>query len=42
MKVLELDAPASKSETQRALVLAALADAPTRIERPLDCDDSRH
>ncbi|MBI4700833.1 MAG: 3-phosphoshikimate 1-carboxyvinyltransferase [Deltaproteobacteria bacterium] len=39
---LSLPAPGSKSMTQRALVIAALADGPTRIARPLDCDDSRH
>lgn len=33
--------PSSKSMTQRALLLAALAEAPTRIVEPLDCDDSR-
>jgi 3-phosphoshikimate 1-carboxyvinyltransferase len=34
--------PASKSMTQRALVMAALAEGPTTIVAPLDCDDSRH
>jgi len=33
--------PPSKSMTQRALVLAALADSPTTVVGPLDCDDSR-
>src|ERR1700722_6382964 len=31
----ELNAPASKPETQRALVMAALADGLTQIHRPL-------
>jgi len=39
--MLTLDAPASKSMTQRALVIAALADGVTRIQRPLRCDDTR-
>ena len=39
---LELAAPGSKSITQRALVLAALADGTTELLGPLDCDDSRH
>ncbi len=34
--------PTSKSMTQRALVLAALADGPCEIYDPLDCDDTRH
>ncbi len=38
---LRLDAPPSKSMTQRGLVIAALGEEPTRIEGPLDCDDSR-
>ena len=38
---LQLDAPASKSMTQRGLVIAALCDGPTRILHPLRCDDSR-
>jgi len=37
-----VDVPTSKSMTQRALFVAALAPSPTLIERPLDCDDSRH
>ncbi|MBW2458512.1 MAG: 3-phosphoshikimate 1-carboxyvinyltransferase, partial [Deltaproteobacteria bacterium] len=36
----QLDAPASKSMTQRALVIAALGGEPTRIDGPLICDDS--
>lgn len=39
---MRLVAPTSKSMTQRALVLATLADGPTRIVDPLDCDDARH
>jgi 3-phosphoshikimate 1-carboxyvinyltransferase len=39
---MKLEAPTSKSMTQRALLIAALAEGPTRIERPLDCDDSRY
>ncbi len=35
-------APGSKSQTQRALILAALAPGESRIVHPLDCDDSRH
>jgi 3-phosphoshikimate 1-carboxyvinyltransferase len=38
---LVLAAPGSKSQTQRALVLAALTDSPTTIAGGLDCDDSR-
>jgi len=38
---LVLSAPGSKSQTQRALVLGALADSPTTIAGGLDCDDSR-
>ncbi len=37
----QLDAPPSKSMTQRALIIAALCDEATRIEGPLHCDDSR-
>jgi 3-phosphoshikimate 1-carboxyvinyltransferase len=33
--------PGSKSETQRALMLAALAGGESEIVRPLECDDSR-
>ncbi len=33
--------PPSKSYTQRALILAALAPGTSVIESPLDCDDSR-
>jgi 3-phosphoshikimate 1-carboxyvinyltransferase len=39
--LLRIDAPGSKSLTQRALVLAALSDRPTTLIGPLDCDDSR-
>ncbi len=39
---LRVPVPTSKSMTQRALVLAALAEGPSRIEAPLECDDSRH
>ena len=39
---LEVPVPGSKSITQRALVLAALADSPTEIVGALDCDDSRY
>jgi len=38
---ITLEVPGSKSLTQRALVLAALAPGESCIERPLDCDDSR-
>jgi 3-phosphoshikimate 1-carboxyvinyltransferase len=38
----EVLAPSSKSQTQRALVLAALAAGESRIRRPLLCDDSEH
>jgi 3-phosphoshikimate 1-carboxyvinyltransferase len=36
-----VDVPGSKSMTNRALVLAALADAPTEIRRPLIARDTR-
>lgn len=39
---LRLQAPASKSMTQRALIIAALCDDDTQIDQPLDCDDSRY
>jgi 3-phosphoshikimate 1-carboxyvinyltransferase len=39
---MKVEAPSSKSMTQRALVIAALCDGPTLIERPLHCDDSRY
>jgi 3-phosphoshikimate 1-carboxyvinyltransferase len=39
---LILQAPGSKSMTQRALVLGALAEGPVRIRGALDCDDSGH
>lgn len=42
MSALRITAPASKSMTQRALVLAALSPGKTRIDGPLVCDDSRH
>ncbi len=38
---LRLRAPSSKSATQRALVLAALAPGESVLRSPLDCDDSR-
>ncbi len=37
-----LDAPASKSATQRALVAAALAPGRSQLRHPLLSDDSRH
>ncbi len=40
--MIEIQAPASKSMTQRALVLAALSPGTTVIDTPLICDDSRH
>lgn len=40
--MIALEAPSSKSMTQRALIIAALSNSTTRIERPLVCDDSRH
>ncbi len=36
-----LRVPSSKSATNRALVLAAQSNAPVRIERPLESDDTR-
>ncbi len=42
MTCLSLKAPASKSMTQRALVLAALSPGTTEIAGALVCDDSRH
>lgn len=36
-----IDCPGSKSITQRALLIAALADAPSTIYGALACDDSR-
>jgi 3-phosphoshikimate 1-carboxyvinyltransferase len=39
---MKLSAPASKSMTQRALIIAALADGESTIAHPLDCDDSRY
>lgn len=40
--ILRVPCPPSKSMTQRALIIAALADGVVRVCRPLDCDDSRH
>jgi 3-phosphoshikimate 1-carboxyvinyltransferase len=34
--------PGSKSQTQRELVLSAIAEAESVLEEPLVCDDSRH
>lgn len=39
--MIEVSVPTSKSVTQRALVLGALAPGLTRIVDPLHCDDSR-
>jgi 3-phosphoshikimate 1-carboxyvinyltransferase len=39
---VEVSCPGSKSMTQRALVIAALAEGPTEIHGALYCDDSRH
>lgn len=39
---IRLRVPSSKSQTQRELVLAALADGESLLEGPLACDDSRH
>jgi 3-phosphoshikimate 1-carboxyvinyltransferase len=40
---MKLEAPGSKSMTQRALLIAALTPAArVRVERPLLCDDSRY
>jgi 3-phosphoshikimate 1-carboxyvinyltransferase len=39
--MIEVRVPTSKSLTQRALVLAALAPGRSEIRDPLDCDDSR-
>mgnify|MGYP002624900082 CR=1 FL=1 len=39
---LRLTPPGSKSMTQRALMIAALADAPSRIHGALVCDDARY
>lgn len=38
---LTILAPASKSATQRALLLSALADGTSTLHNPLDCEDSR-
>ena len=39
--LITLRAPGSKSQTQRALILAALATGDSELQGPLDCDDSR-
>jgi len=39
---LTVHCPGSKSMTQRALMIASLADGPSVIEYALRCDDSRH
>jgi 3-phosphoshikimate 1-carboxyvinyltransferase len=39
---IEIKVPGSKSMTQRALIIAALADSPISIDRALYCDDSHH
>jgi 3-phosphoshikimate 1-carboxyvinyltransferase len=39
--LIRLSVPGSKSQTQRALILGALARGETEIEGPLDCDDSQ-
>jgi 3-phosphoshikimate 1-carboxyvinyltransferase len=39
---LRIAAPTSKSMTQRALMIAALAEGDSIVERPLVCDDSRY
>ena len=39
---LQLTCPGSKSMTQRALVIAALAAEPSTLDGALDCDDSRY
>ncbi len=39
--MIEIQVPSSKSVTQRALILAGLSDCPSKIQNPLDCDDSR-
>ena len=36
-----IEAPGSKSMTQRALIIGALGEGTVRIRRALDCDDSR-
>jgi 3-phosphoshikimate 1-carboxyvinyltransferase len=38
--MISVQVPSSKSLTQRALILAALAATPTRVVHPLICDDS--
>ena len=39
--MIEIQVPASKSLTQRALIMAALGRERCKIQSPLDCDDSR-
>ncbi|MBI2377297.1 MAG: 3-phosphoshikimate 1-carboxyvinyltransferase [Deltaproteobacteria bacterium] len=39
---LALRAPSSKSQTQRAILIAALTPGRSILHHPLDCDDSRH
>jgi 3-phosphoshikimate 1-carboxyvinyltransferase len=41
-EAIEITVPGSKSHTQRALLLAALAAGESELLQPLDCDDSRH
>ena len=38
---LSIRVPGSKSMTQRALILGAMADGPVEVRGALDCDDSR-
>ncbi|MBW1811829.1 MAG: 3-phosphoshikimate 1-carboxyvinyltransferase [Deltaproteobacteria bacterium] len=38
--MIEIHVPASKSITQRALLIAALSARPCRVRNPLDCHDS--
>jgi 3-phosphoshikimate 1-carboxyvinyltransferase len=40
--MLTIPAPPSKSQTHRALILAALASGPSRVLRPLASDDTQH
>ena len=42
MQALIINAPGSKSQTQRALLLAALARGQSLLTTPLECDDSLH
>ncbi len=41
VETVSINAPASKSATQRALLLAALANGTSVLHGPLDCDDTR-